>query len=113
MQFGRFDTEEDVMRYMIDPFPWLLMAIFDLDQKHSIAGSVATTVSESVTEGATTTDGEGTGHSSEGAKSGKRSVATSGDESKGNDKSLDNKSSDNKQGAAKPKRAKAPNKKAD
>ena len=40
VQFGRFDTEEDVMRYMIDPFPWLLMAVFELDQEHCIAGSV-------------------------------------------------------------------------
>jgi hypothetical protein len=55
VQFGRFDTEEDVMRYMIDPFPWLLMAVFNLDQKHSIAGSIATTVSESATEGSLTT----------------------------------------------------------
>jgi hypothetical protein len=113
VQFGRFDTEEDVMRYMVDPFPWLLMAVFNLDQEHSIAGSIATTVSESATEGALTTDGEdGSGYGTDGAKPklpGKRGAATSADESTGEDKS----SSDDKKSAAKPKRAKAPNKKND
>jgi hypothetical protein len=113
VQFGRFDTEEDVMRYMVDPFPWLLMAVFSLDQEHNIAGSVAIIVSESATEGPTTTDGEdGSGYGTDGAKPklpGKRGAATSADESTGEEKS----SGDNKKVAAKPKRAKAANKKND
>jgi hypothetical protein len=83
VQFGRFDTEEDVMRYMIDPFPWLLMAVFNLDQEHSIAGSVATTASD---KGATTSGGEATtddeakaGYSTDGStKSQGKKPATSG-----------------------------------
>jgi hypothetical protein len=85
VQFGRFDSEEDVMRYMVDPFPWLLMAVYELDHKHKIAGSVATTASD---KGATTSGGEAiiddeakAGYSTDGAAKpkGKKS-ATSGDE---------------------------------
>ena len=48
------------MRYIIDPFPWLLMTIYKLDQEHQISalkGGLTTTVSERDTD-AVTTDGE-------------------------------------------------------
>ena len=59
-QAGRFDTEEDVLRYMLDPFPWLLMAVYQLDQEHKIVGSVAE-ASAKTSDSAATTDGESTG----------------------------------------------------
>jgi hypothetical protein len=72
VQFGRFDTEEDVMRYKIDPFPWLLMTVYQLDQEHQIAGSVVTTASDasdktSGSETAGTTDDERSGYGTDGA----------------------------------------------
>ena len=60
-QAGRFDTEEDVLRYMLDPFPWLLMAVYQLDQEHKIAGSVIEAPAKTADSGAATTDGESTG----------------------------------------------------
>ena len=30
MQAGRFNTEEEVLHYVLDPFPWLLMAVYEL-----------------------------------------------------------------------------------
>jgi hypothetical protein len=84
VQFGRFDSEEDVMRYMIDPFPWLLMAVYELDHKHKIAGSVATTASDKgATTGveATTDDEAKAGYSTDGAAKPKgKKPAMSGDE---------------------------------
>ena len=58
-QAGRFDTEEDVLRYMLDPFPWLLMAVYQLDQEHKITGSVAEAPAKT-SDSAATTDGEST-----------------------------------------------------
>ena len=66
-QAGRFDSEEDVLRYMLDPFPWLLMAVYQLDQEHKIAGSVAE-ASAKTSESAATTDGESTSHEDTGNK---------------------------------------------
>jgi hypothetical protein len=85
VQFGRFDSEEDVMRYMIDPFPWLLMAVYELDHKHKIAGSVATTAASdkgAATGGEATTDDEAkAGYSTDGAAKPKgKKPATSSDE---------------------------------
>ena len=37
-QAGRFNTEADVLCYMRDPAPWLLVVVYQLDQEH--AGSV-------------------------------------------------------------------------
>ena len=72
------------MRYMIDPFPWLLMAVYDLDQKHKIAGSVAATTSDkgAATGGEATTDDEAkAGYSTDGAAKPKgKKPATSSDE---------------------------------
>ena len=67
-QAGRFDTEEDVLRYMLDPFPWLLMAVYQLDQEHKIAGSVVEASTKALQQSgrsnsedyAATTDGEST-----------------------------------------------------
>jgi hypothetical protein len=59
-QAGRFDTEEDVLRYMLDPFPWLLMMVYQLDQEHKIAGSVVEASAKTSDSGAPTTDGEST-----------------------------------------------------
>jgi hypothetical protein len=89
VQFGRFDTEEDVMRYMIDPFPWLLMMVFQLDQEHKISGSVVSTASDKGTDTAASTDDDAkVGYSTDGASKpagpkGGRGTATSGDESAG------------------------------
>jgi hypothetical protein len=84
VQFGRFDTEEDVMRYMIDPFPWLLMAVYKLDREYQIAGSVATTTSgKGLTTGseATTDDEAKAGYLTDGAAKPKaQKPAMSGDE---------------------------------
>ena len=66
-QAGRFDTEEDVLRYMLDPFPWLLMAVYQLDQEHKIAGSVIDT-SAKIADSAATTDGESTSREDTGKK---------------------------------------------
>jgi hypothetical protein len=68
VQFGRFDTEEEVMRYMIDPFPWLLMAVYQLDQEHKIAGSVLTTASDRGSDTAASTDDGSKGYSTDGSK---------------------------------------------
>jgi hypothetical protein len=77
VQVGRFDTEEDVMRYMLDPFPWLLMAVYHLDQEHKIAGSVAE-ASPKTSDSAATTEGESTSREDTIKKSG--TATTSGDE---------------------------------
>ena len=66
-QAGRFDTEEDVLRYMLDPFPWLLMAVYQLDQEHKIAGSVIES-SAKTADSAATTDGESTSREDTGKK---------------------------------------------
>jgi hypothetical protein len=73
---GRFDTEEDVMRYMLDPFPWLLMTVYQLDQEHKIAGSVAEQASAKTSDSAVTTD-EGTSRDASVKKSAKKSVKKS------------------------------------
>jgi hypothetical protein len=78
------------MRYMIDPFPWLLMMVFQLDQEHKIAGSVVTTASDKGTDTAASTDDDAkAGYSTDGASKsvgpkGGRGTATSGDDSSGN-----------------------------
>jgi hypothetical protein len=77
VQAGRFDTEEDVLRYMLDPFPWLLMAVYELDQEHKIAGSVAEAAAKT-TGSALTTDGESTSQDEPGKKSGKIATASGG-----------------------------------
>ena len=53
-QAGRFDTEEDVLRYMLDPFPWLLMVVYQLDHEHKIAGSVIEASAKNADSAATT-----------------------------------------------------------
>ena len=68
MQAGRFDTEEDVLRYMLDPFPWLLMAVYQLDQEHKMTGSVAE-ASAKTSDSAVTTDGESTSREDAGKNS--------------------------------------------
>jgi hypothetical protein len=88
-QAGRFDTEEDVLRYMLDPFPWLLMAVYQLNQEHKVAGSVveasAKTLQQSgrsVSEdSAATTDGESTSHEDTAKKKWGRLQATVDDAS--------------------------------
>jgi hypothetical protein len=30
VQAGRFNTEEEVLHYVLDPFPWLIMAVYEL-----------------------------------------------------------------------------------
>jgi hypothetical protein len=78
------------MRYMIDPFPWLLMMVFQLDQEHKIAGSVVTTASDKGTDTAASTDDDAkAGYSTDGASKsagpkGGRGTATSEDDSSGN-----------------------------
>ena len=67
-QASRFDSEEDVLRYMLDPFPWLLMAVYQLDQEHKIAGSVIE-ASAKTADSAATTDGESTSREDTGKKS--------------------------------------------
>jgi serine/threonine protein kinase len=90
VQFGRFDTEEDVMAYIIDPFPWLLMTVFQLDQEHCIAGSVMTTASDKATDTVASTDDDAkAGYSTDGASKPAgskldRGKTTSGDDSASN-----------------------------
>ena len=76
-QAGRFDTEEDVLRYMLDPFPWLLMVVYQLDQEHKIAGSVAE-ASAKTSDSAASTEGESMSQEDSSKKSG--TVTTSADE---------------------------------
>jgi hypothetical protein len=113
VQFGRFDTEEDVMRYMIDPFPWLLMMVFQLDQDHKIAGSVLTTASDKATDTVASTDDDAkAGYSTDGAskpigsKGDRGKATTSGDDSAGD-------KSNKAKVPAKGKPTKKPNKKAE
>ena len=55
------------MRYMIDPFPWLLMMVFQLDQDHKIAGSVLNTASDKATDTVASTDDDAkAGYSTDG-----------------------------------------------
>ena len=79
VQAGRFETEEDVLSYMMNPFPWLLMVVYQLDQEHKIAGSVAEQAPAKTSDSAATTDGESTSREDPGKKSGK-AATTSGDE---------------------------------
>ena len=32
---GRFESEDHLRRYLLDPFPWLVIAVFQADQKHA------------------------------------------------------------------------------
>jgi hypothetical protein len=79
---GRFHSEEDVLRYMLDPFPWLLMAVYQLDQEHKIAGSVAGALAKTSDSAATTgvSAGESTSREEGGKKTIASAAATSGDE---------------------------------
>ena len=79
-QAGRFDTEEDVLRYMLDPFPWLLMAVYQLDQEHKIAGRVADAPAKTSDSGATTADAGSTSRKYGGKKTVASPTTTSGDE---------------------------------
>jgi hypothetical protein len=53
---------------MLDPFPWLLMAVYQLDQEHKVAGSVVEASTKALQQSgrsnsedyAATTDGEST-----------------------------------------------------
>ena len=36
VDMGRFESEDAVMHYLLDPFPWLLMAVHTLDAKHGM-----------------------------------------------------------------------------
>ena len=78
VQAGRFETEEDVLSYMMNPFPWLLMVVYQLDQEHKIAGSVAE-ASAKTSDSAATTDGESPSREDSGKKSG-TATTTSADE---------------------------------
>jgi hypothetical protein len=79
VQASRFGSKEDVLLYMLDPFPWLLMAVYQLDHEHKIAGSVAKQASARSSDSAATTDGEASSHEDADKKSGK-AATTSGDE---------------------------------
>ena len=35
IQMGRFEGEDELQRYLIQPFPWLLIAVFNADAKHN------------------------------------------------------------------------------
>jgi hypothetical protein len=52
---------------MLDPFPWLLMAVYQLDQEHKIAGSVVEASAKTL-DSAATTDGESTSREDTGKK---------------------------------------------
>ena len=47
---GRFESEDHLRRYLLDPFPWLVIAVFQADQKHAF------------TAGQDTGSGRGNGH---------------------------------------------------
>ena len=36
VEAGRFDSEDAVKHYLLDPFPWLLMAVYAADEKHKL-----------------------------------------------------------------------------
>ena len=36
VEAGRFDSEDAVKHYLLDPFPWLLMAAYAADEKHKL-----------------------------------------------------------------------------
>ena len=38
IQMGRFEGEDELQRYLIQPFPWLLIAVFNADAKHNFTG---------------------------------------------------------------------------
>ena len=80
-QAGRFDSEEDVLRYMLDPFPWLLMTVYQLDREHKIAGSVID-ASAKTADSAATTDGESTSREDTGKNSAPKKT-TKGKKGKG------------------------------
>ena len=33
---GRFESEDAVRHYLLDPFPWLTMAVYRIDEKHGL-----------------------------------------------------------------------------
>lgn len=35
---GRFESEDHLRRYLLEPFPWLLMAVYQVDQRHDFTG---------------------------------------------------------------------------
>ena len=37
VDMGRFESEDAVLHYLLDPFPWLLMAVHTLDAKHGMS----------------------------------------------------------------------------
>ncbi len=39
---GRFESEDALQHYLLDPFPWLLMAVYRADMKHQLTVSQAT-----------------------------------------------------------------------
>eukprot|EP01043_Picozoa_sp_COSAG02_P012965 COSAG02_NODE_511_length_20858_cov_21.570837_7_plen_641_part_00 len=39
VQHGRFESEEAMYQYLIDPFPWLLMAVYCGDAKHQLTAA--------------------------------------------------------------------------
>ena len=38
---GRFESEDALRHYLLDPFPWLLMVVYRNDQQHSLTTSAA------------------------------------------------------------------------
>ena len=42
VDFGRFESEEALQHYLLDPFPWLLVAVWSLDAKHELATTPVT-----------------------------------------------------------------------
>ena len=37
VDMGRFESDDAVLHYLLDPFPWLLMAVHTLDAKHGMS----------------------------------------------------------------------------
>jgi hypothetical protein len=66
VQAGRFNTEDDVLHYVLDPFPWLLMAVYELyhaQQTHFQtenpgADSAASWLSQLMVSSTSTTSGQ-------------------------------------------------------
>lgn len=44
---GRFESVEAVHRYLLDPFPWLVIAVYTLDQQHHVSSRQQETVGSS------------------------------------------------------------------
>eukprot|EP01045_Picozoa_sp_COSAG04_P006008 COSAG04_NODE_288_length_17855_cov_32.496621_7_plen_648_part_00 len=38
---GRFESEDALQHYLLDPFPWLLMAVWETDKRHGLTGGGA------------------------------------------------------------------------